>query len=81
MDNSRDEKINRLNISAEIKRLRENSHVSQLQFYYETNINIARIESGKSDIRLQTLRKICFYFHISVIDFLIDSSTENYSLN
>lgn len=69
MYNSRDEKINRLNISYEIKKLRENSNVSQLQFYYETKINIARIESGKYDIRLQTLRKICSYFNLTLTDF------------
>ena len=46
-------------VSLQIKRLRRQNQVTQERFYSETNINIARLESGKIDIRLDTLRKIC----------------------
>ena len=42
-------------VALQIKRLRRQNQVSQEKFYTETNINIARLESGKVDIRLDTL--------------------------
>lgn len=67
------DRINRLNISLEIKKLREEIHVSQLQFYHDTGINVGRIETGKVDIKLETLRRICSYLHISLSEFFIKS--------
>ena len=56
-------------VALQIKRLRRQNQVSQEKFYSETNINIARLESGKVDIRLDTLRKICYYFDVSLSGF------------
>ncbi|QQL49720.1 helix-turn-helix domain-containing protein [Mucilaginibacter ginkgonis] len=56
-------------VALQIKRLRKQSQVTQDQFYSKTNINIARIESGKIDIRLDTLRKICYFFDVSLAGF------------
>ncbi|CAN5432924.1 hypothetical protein BH09BAC6_BH09BAC6_17220 [soil metagenome] len=56
-------------VSLQIKRLRRQNQVTQEKFYSETNINIARLESGKIDIRLDTLRKVCYYFDVSLSGF------------
>src|ERR1700749_5015604 len=56
-------------VALQIKRLRRQNQVSQEKFYSETNINIARLESGKVDIRLDTLRKVCYYFDVSLSGF------------
>jgi DNA-binding Xre family transcriptional regulator len=56
-------------VSLQIKRLRRQNQVTQEKFYSETNINIARLESGKIDVRLDTLRKVCYYFDVSLSGF------------
>jgi transcriptional regulator with XRE-family HTH domain len=56
-------------IALQIKNLRRQNQVTQEKFYGETNINIARLESGKVDIRLDTLRKVCYYFDVSLSGF------------
>jgi DNA-binding Xre family transcriptional regulator len=56
-------------ISLQIKTLRRQNRVTQQKFYSETNINIARLESGRVDIRLDTLRKVCYYFDVSLSGF------------
>jgi len=56
-------------IALQIKNLRRQNQVTQEKFYSETNINIARLESGKVDIRLDTLRKVCYYFDVSLSGF------------
>jgi transcriptional regulator with XRE-family HTH domain len=59
----------RKKVALQIKRIRKQNQVSQDKFYSETNINIARLESGKINIRLDTLRKICYYFDVSLSGF------------
>jgi transcriptional regulator with XRE-family HTH domain len=56
-------------IALQIKNLRRQNQVTQEKFYIETNINIARLESGRIDIRLDTLRKVCYYFDVSLTGF------------
>jgi len=56
-------------VALQIKNLRRQNQVTQERFYSETNINIARLESGKIDIRLDTLRKVCYYFDVSIAGF------------
>jgi transcriptional regulator with XRE-family HTH domain len=56
-------------VALQIKNLRRQNQVTQERFYSETNINIARLESGKIDIRLDTLRKVCYYFDVSMTGF------------
>jgi transcriptional regulator with XRE-family HTH domain len=56
-------------VALQIKNLRRQNQVTQERFYSETNINIARLESGKIDIRLDTLRKVCYYFDVSMAGF------------
>ena len=56
-------------VSLQIKLLRRQNQVTQEKFYSETSINIARLESGKIDVRLDTLRKVCYYFDVSLSGF------------
>lgn len=58
-----------LSIAQRIKQLRIEKGVSQETFFIETDIHIARIESGKSNITVSTLSDICKYFKISLSDF------------
>jgi transcriptional regulator with XRE-family HTH domain len=61
-----------LKIAKKIKQLREMQNVSQDTFYIDTDIHIARIETGKINITVSTLQDICTYFNISLSDFLKD---------
>lgn len=56
-------------VSDRIKQLREEKGISQETFYIDTDIHIARIEAGKSNITISTLSDICKYFNISISDF------------
>ena len=58
-----------LEIARRIKQLREEKDISQELFYIETDIHIARIETGKLNITVSTLQAICDYFEISLMDF------------
>jgi transcriptional regulator with XRE-family HTH domain len=55
-----------------IKKLREQSGVTLQEFYNDTNIHLARIESEKRDLPLSTLKAICKYFKISLHEFFKD---------
>ena len=56
-------------IASRIKQLREEKGISQDSFFIDTEIHIARIESGSSNITVSTLSAICDYFGISLSDF------------
>jgi len=60
-----------LKIAQRIKKLREEKGISQEIFYIDTDIHIARIETGKLNITVSTLLSICDYFEISLGDFFI----------
>lgn len=53
-----------------IKKLREDKGVPLQQFYDETGIHLARIESEKRDIPISTLNRVCKYFEITLSEFL-----------
>ena len=42
----------------------------QEEFYNDTGIHLARIESGKANVSISTLSSICKYFNIALDDFL-----------
>ena len=56
-------------IATRIKQIREEKGVSQDLFYIDTDIHIARIETGRSNITVSTLHAICDYFDITLVDF------------
>ncbi len=51
-----------------IKELRHKKGITQEDFYTDTNIHIARIERGKTNITVSTLNAICNYFGIPLSD-------------
>ena len=61
-----------LKIANRIKQLREEKGISQDSFFIDTDIHIARIESGRSNITVSTLSAICDYFGITLSDFFKD---------
>lgn len=52
-----------------IKQLREEKKISQETFYIDTDIHIARIETGRINITVSTLSSICSYLGVSLADF------------
>ena len=56
-------------IALKLKKLREKKGVSQEQLYNETDIHIVRIETGKVNISVSTLSKLCSYFDVSLSEF------------
>jgi transcriptional regulator with XRE-family HTH domain len=57
-------------IVIKIKKLRNQKPVTLQEFYNDTGIHLARIESEKRDLPISTLKRICEYFGISLSDFL-----------
>ncbi len=49
--------------------MRERTGISQRLMYYDTEINIGRLETGKENIKITTIAKLCAYFHISLEEF------------
>jgi transcriptional regulator with XRE-family HTH domain len=56
-------------IATRIKQLRQERKISQESFFIDTDIHIARIETGHTNITITTLEDICKYFSISLSDF------------
>ncbi|MEY4875883.1 MAG: hypothetical protein RL708_1032 [Bacteroidota bacterium] len=56
-------------IATEIKNIRMENEVTLQQFYNDTGIHLARIEQGKNNISISTLKSICTYFKITLVDF------------
>lgn len=52
-----------------LKGLRVEKGLSQEVVYNDTNIHIARIETGKLNISVSTLHALCEYYNINLKDF------------
>jgi transcriptional regulator with XRE-family HTH domain len=59
-------------IVLKIKEIRAEKGLSQEQVYNDTNINMGRLESEKTNISISTLHTLCIYFEISLSDFFRD---------
>lgn len=53
------------------KELRSKKNITLDDFYVDTGIHLARIEQGKTNIRISTISEICDYFEISLGSFFI----------
>jgi transcriptional regulator with XRE-family HTH domain len=53
-----------------IKKLRDQKGVTLQEFYNDTGIHLARIESEKRDIPISTLSRVCDYFGITLSELL-----------
>jgi transcriptional regulator with XRE-family HTH domain len=56
-------------IAIRLKELRTEKGISQQDVYNDTEIHIARIETGNLNISTATLAALCGYFSISLHDF------------
>lgn len=56
-------------IAEKIKKLRASKGLTLEEFYNDTGIHLARIESSKANISVSTLNAICKYFEITIRDF------------
>ena len=55
--------------ASQIKILRAAKGLTQEDVYNDTNIHLARIETGKINVSLSTLKCLCDYFEITLHDF------------
>jgi transcriptional regulator with XRE-family HTH domain len=56
-------------IAIVIKKLREESNLTQEDVYNDTNIHVGRIETAKGNLSVSTLSSLCKYFKIKLSDF------------
>jgi transcriptional regulator with XRE-family HTH domain len=56
-------------IVLKIKKLREQKGVTLQEFYNDTGIHLARIESEKRDLPISALHRICEYFGLTLQEF------------
>lgn len=56
-------------IAMRLKELREKAGLSQEELINETNIHIGRLETGKNNLSISTLKKLCVFFNIKLKDF------------
>ncbi len=56
-------------IVSKLKKIREAKGLTQEDFYNDTGIHIGRIESGKYDITVTTLKRICKYYNLPLSEF------------
>lgn len=56
-------------IAMRCKELRTEKGVSQAEMSNDTGINIGRIETAERDISVSTLKKLCDYFEVSILEF------------
>lgn len=57
-------------ISLRLKKLRESKNLTQEDVLNDTGIHIGRIETGKRDFSISTLRKLAKYFNIAPSDLI-----------
>ncbi|ABG57340.1 helix-turn-helix domain-containing protein [Cytophaga hutchinsonii] len=56
-------------LAQRVKELREKANLTQENAFNDTGIHFGRIETGKRDFSVSTLKKICVYLQISMTDF------------
>lgn len=56
-------------VAKRLKELRNAKGKSQADVYIDTDLNISRVESGRTSITLTTLATLCDYYGITLHDF------------
>jgi len=56
-------------IVQKVKKLRREIKVSQRVMYYDTEINMGRLETGTHNINITTIKRMCDYFNVSLEEF------------
>ncbi len=59
-------------VAQKLKKLRHNKGVTQEVVYFDTNINVKRIEVGTMNISLTTISILCEYYGVSLGEFFSD---------
>lgn len=72
MSKQREESELIIKVAKRVKEIREENGITQEIFYIDTDIHIARIETGKANITINTLSAICKYFDITLSEFFED---------
>ncbi len=58
-------------IAIALKKLREQEGLTQYEVFYDTGLNIGRIEAAKCNPTISTIAALCKYFKISLAEFFI----------
>lgn len=58
-----------LKVAEKLKNLRNEKNITQEVVYFDTNINVKRIEVGSMNISLTTLAILCEYYGITLEEF------------
>lgn len=66
-------------VVARLRELRRNRGLTQMDVYIDTDINIARIESGRGNVSISTLADLCDYYQITLAEFFQTSASPNAS--
>ncbi len=56
-------------IATQLKKLREEKGVSQIEVYNETNIHIGRLETGRYNMSVSAISVLCKYFKVKMWEF------------
>ena len=56
-------------IAAEIRRIRLSKGLSQETIYLDTEIHCARLEQGRLNVTVGTLKRLCDYFGLTLSEF------------
>lgn len=78
MQNHKNELLTK-QIALQIRKLRQSKNLSQETVFLDTDIHCARLEQGKQNVTVSTLKYLCDYFEITLSDFFKD--IENSSID
>ncbi len=56
-------------IASEIRQIRQSKGLSQESVYLDTEIHCARLEQGRLNVTVGTLKRLCDYFGITLSEF------------
>lgn len=56
-------------IATGLKTLREEKGLAQREVFYDTGIHIGRIEIRERTISVHTLKRLCYYYNITMKEF------------
>lgn len=63
-------------IAKKLRELRKAKGISQTDAYIDTDIHVARVETGRQNISVSTLSDLCDYYEISLEEFFKGISVE-----
>lgn len=78
MQNHKDEILLKA-IARCVKKVRLSKNLSQEEVYLDTEIHCGRLEQGKQNVTVCTLKRLCDYFQISLSDFFKEIEEQEHS--